>query len=110
MMAAIIAPIKATARGGIQPRALGRGRHGVDIPIQPLVQALPRLPLISAAIDAALFDANVYGTHDLRVGGPGAHRGEGGGRGEGPGFVPRNMADGPARPPATPAVVTPIQQ
>jgi hypothetical protein len=65
--AAVIAAIKAPACRGIELRALGGRCDGVDVPIQPLVQALPRFTSILTAINAPLLDTDVHGPDDLQV-------------------------------------------
>src|SRR5262249_24492287 len=84
--------------------------HGGDVPIEPPVQAPPRLALIRATIYATLLHADIHRSDDLRVRNHRAHVGDVRWWREGPALVAWNMPNGLARPPARPAVVTPIQQ
>src|SRR6266571_1903879 len=108
VLTAVVAAIKPPARRGIQTCTVRRWRHRVDVPIESLVQTLPRLALIRTAINAALLDADVHRTDDLWVRNHRAHVGDVWRRWEGPALVAWNAADGLARPPAGPTVVAPI--
>jgi hypothetical protein len=67
VLATIIAAIKSLARSSIQSQSWGHRCDRVDVPIQSLVQTLPRLALVSTAINAPLLDADVHGPYNLRV-------------------------------------------